>query len=91
MLVFSTELRTPVWGNLSGVVFFEGGNVWTNPWDFNVSNLQYDIGPGLRYNTPVGPLRFDVGFQLNQIPGLIVNGEPEPRHFRVHLSIGQAF
>jgi len=28
---------------------------------------------------------------LNPIPGLVVNGKPEARHFRFHFSIGQAF
>ena len=90
-LNFSTELRAPVWRNLSAVLFLDGGNVWGNAWDFNVNNLRYDIGPGLRYKTPIGPIRADLGFQLNPIPGLLVNGEPEPRHFRFHFSIGQAF
>jgi outer membrane protein insertion porin family/translocation and assembly module TamA len=88
---FSLELRMPVWGNLGGVLFVDGGNVWTNPWDFNLGDLRYDVGPGLRYNTPIGPLRFDVAYQLNPIPGLLVNGEPESRRFRFHFSIGHAF
>jgi outer membrane protein assembly complex protein YaeT len=91
MTDFSIELRTPVWGKLGAVVFLDGGNVWTNPWDFNVNDLRYDVGPGLRYNTPIGPIRADFGYQLNPIPGLRVNGEPERRHFRFHFSIGQAF
>lgn len=90
-LNFSTELRVPVVGNLGAVLFLDGGNVWTNPWDFNLNDLRYDVGPGIRYNTPIGPLRVDVGYQLNPIPGLLVNGEPETRRFRVHFSIGQAF
>jgi outer membrane translocation and assembly module TamA len=53
--------------------------------------MRYDVGPGLRYNTPIGPIRVDVGYQLNPIEGLLVNGEPEPRRFRIHFSIGQAF
>ena len=88
---FSTELRVPVWGNLSGVVFFDGGNVWSEPWDFNFGDLRYDVGPGVRYKTPIGPLRLDVGYQVNPIEGLLVNGKPESRRFRVHFSIGQAF
>lgn len=91
MLESSLELRVPVWGNLSGVLFADAGNVWTDPWAFNLSDLRYDVGPGLRYNTPIGPLRFDVGYQLNPIPGLLVNGELQPRRFRVHFSLGQAF
>jgi outer membrane protein assembly complex protein YaeT len=89
--VFSTELRVPIWGNLGGVLFLDGGNVWSNSWDFNLNDLRYDIGPGLRYNTPIGPFRADLGYQLNPIPGLVVNGKPETRHFRFHFSIGQAF
>jgi outer membrane protein insertion porin family/translocation and assembly module TamA len=88
---FSTELRVPIWRSLGGVLFVDGGNVWTNPWDFNLNDLRYDVGPGLRYDTPIGPIRADLGFQLNPIDGLLVNGKPEPRQFRFHFSIGQAF
>ena len=90
-LNFSTELRAPLWGKLGGVLFLDGGNVWTRPWDFTLSDLRYDIGPGLRYNTPVGPVRVDLGYQLNPLDGLFVNGEPESRRFRFHFSIGHAF
>ena len=80
---FSTELRIPLVGNLGGVVFLDGGNVWAIPWDFNLNDLRYDVGLGLRYNTPIGPFRVDFGYQLNPIPGLLVNGEaraaPLPR------------
>jgi outer membrane protein assembly complex protein YaeT len=88
---FSTELRVPIWGKLGAVLFLDGGNVWTNPWDFNLNDLRYDAGPGLRYNTPIGPIRADLGFQLNPIPGLVVNGKKQERDFRFHFSIGQAF
>jgi outer membrane protein assembly complex protein YaeT len=87
----SAEARVPIWRNLSGVLFVDAGNVWTDPWDFNFKDLRYDVGPGLRYQTPIGPIRADFGYQLERIPGLLVNGEPEPRRFRFHLSIGQAF
>jgi len=88
---FTTEFRVPIVGKLGGVLFLDAGNVWRNPWDINLNDLRYDIGPGLRYNTPIGPVRLDVGFQLNPIEGLIVNGELQKRPFRVHFSIGQAF
>jgi outer membrane protein assembly complex protein YaeT len=88
---FSTELRVPIWGNFGAVVFLDGGNVWSNPWDFNLNDMRYDIGPGIRYNTPIGPFRADMGFQLNPIDGLIVNGEEQKHPFRFHFSIGHAF
>lgn len=90
-LNFSTELRVPVVGKLGAVLFFDGGNVWADPWDFNLDDMRYDVGPGLRYNTPVGPIRLDLGYQLKPIEGLLVNGEKQKRRFRVHFSIGQAF
>ena len=72
-------------------VFLDGGNVWEGEWDFNLGDMRYDVGPGLRYNTPVGPFRFDIGYQLNPIPGLAPEGEVLTRRFRLHFSIGQAF
>jgi outer membrane protein insertion porin family/translocation and assembly module TamA len=85
----SAEFRAPVWGNLSAVAFVDAGNVWSGTWDFG--SLKYDVGPGLRYNTPIGPIRVDLGIQLNPYANLLVNGKPESRRFRVHFSIGQAF
>jgi outer membrane protein assembly complex protein YaeT len=90
-LNFSTEVRASVWRSLGAVIFLDGGNVWANRWSFNVNDMRYDVGPGLRYQTPIGPLRADLGYQLNPIPGLIVNGKEQPRRFRFHFSIGQAF
>jgi outer membrane protein insertion porin family/translocation and assembly module TamA len=91
LLAASSELRTALRGNLSGVLFVDAGNVWAGSWAQNVGDLRYAVGPGLRYQTPVGPIRLDFGYQLNPIPDLIVNGAPEQRHWRVHFSIGQAF
>ena len=90
---FSIEMRTPVWGKLTGVLFADGGVVWADRSleVRNDSGWRYDAGPGLRYQTPIGPIRFDLGYQLNPMPGLIVNGKPEARRFRFHFSIGQAF
>ncbi|MEO8260164.1 MAG: outer membrane protein assembly factor BamA [Acidobacteriota bacterium] len=90
MLALSVELRAALRGNLGGVVFIDAGNVWAGPFDFDLQDLRYAIGPGLRYRTPIGPVRFDFGWQLNPIPGLLVNGEPG-RPWRLHFSIGQAF
>jgi outer membrane protein assembly complex protein YaeT len=92
MFESSAELRAPVWGNLSAVLFADAGNVWNNAWDWNFNDMQYDVGPGLRYLVPkIGPIRVDLGYQLTRIPGLLIDGKPEKRHFRFHFSIGQAF
>lgn len=81
----------PLAGKLGGVAFFDFGNVSDKSMNFGVSNLRYAVGPGLRYLTPVGPVRVDIGWQLNPEPNLLVNGHPETRQWRLHFSIGQAF
>ena len=91
MLAFSEELRAVLHGNFGGVLFVDAGNVWAASMGFNLGELRYAVGPGLRYQTPIGPIRFDIGYQLNPIPGLLVDGNPQRRRLRFHFSIGQAF
>jgi outer membrane protein assembly complex protein YaeT len=91
MMEGSAEIRFPVWGKLSGVAFVDAGNVWPGARDFDLKDLRYAVGPGIRYLTPIGPIRVDVGYQLNPIDLLLVNGEPQKRPLRLHFSIGQAF
>jgi outer membrane protein assembly complex protein YaeT len=91
MVAGSVELRAVLHGNFGGVAFLDAGNVWPAAWGVKLADLHYAVGPGLRYQTPIGPVRFDFGYQLNPIPGLLVNGTPQTRRWRVHFSIGQAF
>jgi outer membrane protein insertion porin family/translocation and assembly module TamA len=91
MLEASSELRVPIWRGLSLVLFGDAGNVWAQEWSIRPGDLRYDVGPGLRYQTPIGPIRFDVGYQINPIEGLLVQGKPQTRRYRMHFSIGQAF
>jgi outer membrane protein insertion porin family/translocation and assembly module TamA len=89
MAAASSELRTPLKGSLGGVLFIDSGNVWRQ--NVDIADLRLSVGAGLRYTTPVGPIRFDFGYQLTPIEGLLVNGAPEARRWRIHFSIGQAF
>ena len=87
----SSEVRLPLRGQFGAVAFVDFGNVWRDSGDINAADLRWAVGPGLRYQTPIGPARFDIGYQLNPIDGLLINGEPQKRRFRMHFSIGQAF
>jgi outer membrane protein assembly complex protein YaeT len=91
LLAISEELRMRLSGKLSGVLFLDAGNVWSDDWEVKPGDLRVAVGPGLRYQTPVGPIRMDVGYQLNPIEGLLVNGAEQKRRWRLHLSIGQAY
>jgi outer membrane protein assembly complex protein YaeT len=91
MFAWTSELRVPLTDKLSAVAFVDAGNVWADPWGVRLNDLLYDVGPGLRYRTPIGPIRVDFGYQLTRLDGLLVNGEPEKHPWRIHFSIGQAF
>jgi outer membrane translocation and assembly module TamA len=91
MFEYTLEGRATIKGSFGAVAFLDTGNVWVNSWGIRLNDLRYSVGSGIRYITPIGPLRFDFGYQLNPIPGLLVNGEPQTRQWRVHFSIGQAF
>jgi outer membrane protein assembly complex protein YaeT len=91
MLEVNSELRLAISRNISVVAFIDAGNAWERSWQFELDDLRAAVGPGLRYRTPIGPVRADVGYQLTPIDGLLIDGEPEKRHWRVHFSIGQAF
>jgi outer membrane translocation and assembly module TamA len=87
----SAELRFPIRGAFSGVIFGEGGQVTERAWDDTAFDLRTDVGLGLRYATRIGPVRADFGYQLNPIDGLLIGGRPEARRWRIHVSVGQAF
>ena len=91
MLEVSTEARFGIRNKLGAVLFVDGGNAWEGPFEARFSELRWAVGPGIRYDTPIGPVRFDLGIQLNPIDGLVLEGNPEKRKWRVHFSIGQAF
>ena len=91
MLAFSEEIRAALHGNVGGVLFLDAGNVWADSGGVALGDLRYAVGSGLRYQTPIGPIRFDVGWQLNPIALLRENPAVPTRRWRVHFSIGQAF
>jgi outer membrane translocation and assembly module TamA len=79
----SIELRFPIAGAFGGAVFVDFGNVYREPFTYRLDDLRYAVGPGIRYNTPVGPLRVDFG--------IIVDRRSGEDFGRVEFSIGQAF
>jgi outer membrane protein insertion porin family len=82
----------------SGAIFADGGNVWKDPQSMSLGNFRifqseddvvqedyrYGIGLGIRYNTPLGPIRLDYGVPLTVETGMDGSG-------RFHFSLGQIF
>lgn len=83
LALLNLELRFPLFGKLGGVLFSDNGSVYRRLQVIELLNWRYNLGFGLRYDTPLGPLRVDWGFKIDIRPG-----EPPSR---VHVSLGHAF
>jgi outer membrane protein insertion porin family len=70
MLLFNFELGFPLFGSaLSGAVFYDKGNIFSNRKDFSLAQLEDAFGVGVRYRTPLGPLRIDLGWNVKPPAG----------------------
>ncbi|MEI6669700.1 MAG: POTRA domain-containing protein [Acidobacteriota bacterium] len=87
-LVANAELRMSVWGDLGLAAFVDAGNVFRQVSDVSPARLRSAAGFGLRYKSPVGPLRVDLGFKLGALQSF---GTYSEHRLALHISIGQAF
>ncbi|HEY3236013.1 MAG TPA: POTRA domain-containing protein [Polyangiaceae bacterium] len=97
----SLEVRFPISGPLRGSLFADASDVTVDVGEIRITVPHLSVGPGLRYVTPVGPLRLDVGWRVPGAQKLGTRGdipedEGERTHiFRlplaIHIAIGEAF
>jgi outer membrane protein assembly complex protein YaeT len=115
LLFNQTELRFPFIGdNVGGVIFHDTGNVYSSFDRISVRLKQRDredfdymvhaVGFGVRYRTPIGPIRVDFAYGINS-PAFrgyrgsindLINSRGSPvdqrvNRFQFHFSLGQAF
>jgi len=86
LLLINSEARIPLpfKKGLGIVAFYDGGNVFPGVGFHDFTSLYTNnVGLGLRYATPVGPVRVDFGHNLNPVPGI--------KSTQYFISIGQAF
>lgn len=86
LFILNSEFRFPsgIMQGLGFAVFYDGGNVY-GPIGFSRFSQNYTntVGFGVRYATPVGPVRFDIGRNLNPVTGLGAT--------QYFITLGQAF
>jgi outer membrane translocation and assembly module TamA len=63
----SAEVRFDISGPFGAALFCDTGDVSPNDWDVRLGHLHMSCGAGLRYQTPVGPVRLDVGYRIQPL------------------------
>jgi outer membrane protein assembly factor BamA len=96
------EFRFPLYGSLQSALFVDAGNLWsrspTEPdleqtsYRPNYLKWRYATGTGLRVQTPIGPLVFDYGFNVERVLDRLVPSRDRKRTWEdlgaFHFSIG---
>jgi len=88
VVVLNAEMRVGVAGPIQAVGFVDAGNVFPRADDLDFTDLRPAAGAGMRYRSPFGPIRVDLGFNLDRrelVPGTLERG------YVLHISLGQAF
>jgi len=81
LAVGSLELRHGLFWQISGAAFMDAGNVWEKVQGISLAGIRYSAGAGLRYRTPIGPIRLDLARPVWD----------EVHKWQVHISVGEAF
>jgi outer membrane protein insertion porin family len=114
VLIFNQELRFPmklpfIGNRLGGTVFYDGGNVysdvdhinlaWKSASPTELNYFSHTVGFGVRYATPIGPVRVDFGYLLNPAEYSVTPTPPtvppttnfRVSHFGFSFNIGPVF
>lgn len=84
-LIFNAEFTFPIVpaARLKGVLFYDAGKGFLESESIKLQELRHSVGWGFRWLTPIGPLRFEWGYIINQ--------KPEDRASQFEFSIGALF
>jgi outer membrane protein insertion porin family len=81
LLEGSVEPRFKIFGPFGAALFVDFGNVWSTSLTYKPEEIRYAAGLGLRYDTPIGPIRIDAARQITR----------QHSRWEFYLSVGQAF
>jgi outer membrane protein insertion porin family len=86
------ELRIPVGSSVQTAIFLDAGNLWTAPGRVRPLDLRMAAGSGIRVATPIGPLVFDYGFNIDRVLDRLFPKRDNQRYWEdigaFHFSIG---
>lgn len=82
-LSFNVEVIFPLIQNFKGVIFYDTGNAWEEGDPYSFADLRASVGAGIRFFSPLGPIRLEYGWALDRMEG------DKPGQF--HFSVGAFF
>ncbi len=82
-LIFNVELHFPLVDPLTGLIFFDTGGAFGEQESFRASGMREGAGIGVRFFTPVGPIRLDWGYKLDR--------QEDESKYEWHFAIGTYF
>jgi outer membrane protein insertion porin family len=85
LVLFNGEIRTALSKNIGIVGFVDTGNVFSRVSAISLAELRTSVGTGVRYRSPIGPLRVDFGWKVGTLRST------DNRRWEFHFSIGEAF
>ena len=85
MQIYNFEYRFPLLKEqeITGIVFFDDGNAYAKDESFSFSNIKKSVGPGIRWYSPIGPLRLEYGKVIGPV------GDEASGNY--HFSVGGLF
>ena len=85
MLVGNVELSFPIYEKIiKGAIFYDVGSVWEDLEDFGQGDYKQGVGTGIRIKTPIGPLRLDWGYPLDE-------NYDDPQEGEFYFSVSHGF
>lgn len=86
LLVFNAEVIFPLIKRMGikGVLFGDAGNVYSYGNSFDPGNMRKDVGFGIRWRSPMGPLRVEIGIPIDK-------RYPDDDSFKVNFSMGAPY
>ncbi|MFH1644955.1 MAG: outer membrane protein assembly factor BamA [Candidatus Omnitrophota bacterium] len=85
MFIGNFEVTYPILTNLKLAAFYDIGNVWEDTDDIATGDFKSSIGAGVRVKTPIGPVKLDMGYPLNEAH------EEDEQKLRFHFSMAKGF
>ena len=82
-LCFNVEMIFPLYETFKGVVFYDMGNAWDESHNYSLSHMRKSIGGGIRFFSPMGPIRLEYGFKLDR--------KSDEKMGQLHFSVGAFF